>query len=190
MDKQLTSFSNLVDALSKLPSIGKKSALKMAYTLCIDDIALGLNIAESINEAVRSTSKCSICGGLSEGEICHICIDSLRSNGKLCIVSHPKDILLIEGLKEFFGRYCVLESIKDFDFESLIKRINEEKIEEIIFAFSPSLSSDVLITHLQDKLSHLNLKFTRIAQGVPSNVNLDNIDHFSLSKAFMYRVDL
>ncbi|PAF45478.1 recombination protein RecR [Helicobacter sp. 11S02629-2] len=190
MDKQLNSFSNLVEALSKLPSIGKKSALKMAYTLCIDDVALGLNIAESINEALHSTRKCNICGGLSEGEVCHICVDSMRSNGKLCIVGHPKDIFLIESLKEFFGKYCVLESIKDFDFEALIKRIEKEKIEEIIFAFAPSLSSDVLITHLQDKLAHLNLKFTKIAQGVPSNVNLDNIDHFSLSKAFIYRVDL
>ena len=83
----------------------------------------------------------------------------------------------------------VVEDYRHFDFSSLITRIKDSQIEEVIFAFMPSLESDMIVMFMQEKLSHLQLHFSKIAQGVPSNVSLDNIDHFSLARAFNSRVN-
>ncbi len=172
-----------------MPTIGKKSARKMAYTLAIENAPLGLQIAQAIHDCIATIEKCKVCGALSHGEICHICLDSTRKNGTLCIVSHPKDVFLIEDIGEFHGVYCVIEDYKHCDFTDLIQRIKDENIEEVIFAFMPSLESDIVVMFIQEKLADLCLKFSKIAQGVPSNVSLDNIDHFSLARAFNARVN-
>ncbi|MDY5950287.1 MAG: recombination protein RecR, partial [Helicobacter sp.] len=82
-----------------------------------------------------------------------------------------------------------IEDYKHCDFTDLIQRIQDENIEEVIFAFMPSLESDMIVMFIQEKLADLCLKFSKIAQGVPSNVSLDNIDHFSLARAFNARVN-
>ncbi|RDU73660.1 recombination protein RecR [Helicobacter aurati] len=187
---QLFSFDALVKALEKLPSIGKKSARKMAYTLAIENAPLGLQVSQAIHDCIIDVQKCGVCGALSHGEICHICTDSVRKNGSLCIVSHPKDVFLIEDIGEFSGVYCVIENYQNYNFDTLIKRIHNEAIKEVIFAFSPSLQNDILIMFIQEQLENLELIFSRIAQGVPSNVSLDNIDHFSLARAFSSRINL
>lgn len=191
----LHSFNDLVIALEKLPSIGKKSARKMAFTLGVENIHLGIQVAQKIQECISNTCKCSVCGGLSGNEICNICSDGVRKNGKMCIVGHSRDIFLIEDIGEFSGVYCVIEDYQNYDFAILIDRIKKECTEEIIFAFTPSLSADALMLFIQDKIismggEELFLKFSKIAQGVPTNVSLDNIDHFSLAKAFSARVDI
>ncbi|RDU67063.1 recombination protein RecR [Helicobacter didelphidarum] len=186
--KQLFSFDTLVQALEKIPTIGKKSAKRMAYILAVENAPLGLQISQAIHDCIVEIQKCRICGALSHGEICHICLDLDRKNGTLCIVAHPKDVFLIEDIGEFQGVYCVVEDYHSCDFTHLIERIQHEDIKEVIFAFMPSLESDVLIMFIQEKLEHLGLQFSKIAQGVPSNVSLDNIDHFSLARAFNSRV--
>lgn len=185
---QLFSFDALIKALERLPTIGKKSARKMAYTLAVENAPLGLQISQAIHDCIIDIQKCSICGALSHGEICYICSDSMRKNGMLCIVAHPKDVFLIEEIGEFKGVYCVIEDYQNCDFARLIERIQDECIEEIIFAFMPSLESDVLAMFIQEKLEHLHVRFSKIAQGVPSNVSLDNVDHFSLARAFSSRM--
>ncbi len=185
----LFTFNALVSALEKLPTIGKKSARKMAYTLAVDNAPLGLQISQAIHDCIVEIQKCSVCGALSSGETCLICLDSMRKNGTLCIVSNPRDVFLIEELGEFSGIYCVIEDYQNYNFNELIQRITKEGIQEIIFAFTPSLESDMLVMFIQEKLSHLELHFSKIAQGVPSNISLDNIDHFSLARAFSARVN-
>ena len=185
----LFSFNALINALEKIPTIGKKSARKMAYTLAVENAPLGLQIAQAVHDCIATIEKCSICGALSNGEICHICLDSTRKNGTLCIVSHPRDVFLIEEIGEFHGVYCVIEDYRHCDFTNLITRIQDNQIKEVIFAFMPSLESDMIVMFIQEKLAHLHLHFSKIAQGVPSNVSLDNIDHFSLARAFNSRVN-
>lgn len=185
----LHSFNSLVLALEKLPTIGKKSAKKMAYTLAVENAPLGLQIAQAIHDCILEIRKCEVCGGLSNAEICDICLDSERRNGTLCIVSHPRDIFLIEDIGEFSGVYCVMQDYKEFDFSTLVSRIKNEGIEEVIFAFAPSLESDMLIMFIQEKLENLELRFSKIAQGVPQNISLDNVDNFSLARAFTSRVN-
>lgn len=186
----LNHFSSLVECLEKLPSIGKKSAQKMAYNLAMDDKYLGLKISHCIENAVSNVRKCSICGGLSESEVCEICSDSNRTNGELCIVLHSKDIFIIEEIGDFRGQYYVVDEFEKIDFEYLRERIKKEKISEIIFAFSPSLANEAVMLFIEDKLSDFDINFSKIAQGVPTGIGLDNIDQLSLSRAFSARIKL
>lgn len=186
--KNLQSFYLLVESLEKLPSIGKKSAEKMAYTLCVENKILGLNIAKHIQDATHKVRKCAICGGLSEEEECQICQDEERNNGELCIIAHPRDIAIIENTGSFRGKYFVLESLESVDFEALTSTILANEVKEVIFSFSPSLANDALMLFVEDRLSALPLSFSKIAQGIPTGIGLDHIDTLSLSRAFEGRI--
>ncbi len=184
----LEKFNNLVDALNTLPTVGKKSALRFAYHMVTKDTFSALKISHAIESAVASIRRCEICGALSEDEICDICSDDMRDDSKLCIVENAKDIFILEENTEYNGRYFVLESLELLDMEKLTNII-KKGIKEVIFAFSPSLSNDAVIFFLEDKMKDFDLKFTKIAQGVPTGINLENVDMLSLSKALELRVE-
>lgn len=183
----LEKFDNLVDALGMLPTVGKKSAMRYAYHMVLKDSFSALKIANAIQEAVSSIKECQRCGALSEDEVCGICLDETRDETKLCIVENAKDIFIIEESTDFDGKYFVLKSLEDLDIEKL-EDIVKEDVKEIIFALTPSISNDAIIIFLEDKLKEYDLNFTKIAQGVPTGINLENVDTLSLSKALELRV--
>ncbi len=183
----LEKFNNLVDALNTLPTVGKKSALRFAYHMVTKDTFSALKISHAIEDAVLSVRRCEKCGALSEDEICAICSSESRDKKKLCIVENAKDIFVLEDNTEFNGRYFVLESLEALDIKKL-KEVLSDEVEEVIFALSPSLSNDAIIFFLEDKIKEFNLQFTKIAQGVPTGINLENVDMLSLSKALELRV--
>jgi len=183
----LEKFDNLVDALTELPTVGKKSAIRYAYHMILGDSFSALKLSHAIEDAVANIRKCIICNGLSEDEICDVCHDEHRDESKLCIVESAKDIFVIEENVNYDGRYFVLESLDEEQIEKL-KSIIEKSIKEVIFAFSPSLANDGVILFIEDKLKDYRLEFTKIAQGVPTGVSLENVDMMSLSKALTDRV--
>lgn len=186
----LKAFYELISALEKLPAIGKKSAQKMAYALCMENKFLGLNIAHAIENATMCVQKCQRCFCLSESEICEICLAQERENGELCIVAKAQDVLTIEEVGEFSGRYFVLNSnIDEIDFSLLNRRIHAESIREVIFALSPSLANEAVMLYIEDKISQ-KVHFSKIAQGVPTGIGLDSIDQLSLSRAMSERVKI
>ncbi len=187
MKKSLEKFNHLVECLEELPSIGKKSALRMAYYMVMQDNFSAMKIAHAIENAVGSLRKCSSCGGMSEDELCAICSDDSREKEILCIVENAKDILTLEDNGLFLGRYFVLESLDKLDILKLEEKIINGVIE-IIFALTPSIASDSIMLFIEDKLANYNLIFTKIAQGVPTGVSLENIDILSLSRALKNRV--
>ncbi|WP_066388934.1 recombination mediator RecR [Helicobacter himalayensis] len=189
----LKSYYLLLESLEQIPSLGKKSAQKIALSLSMENKFLALKLAHALEESAHNVRLCQKCFALSEGEICEICLDSERANGELCIVAHQKDIFTLEAMNEFSGRYFVLNShleMKDIDFSILKKRVVEECIEEVIFALSPTLANEAVMLFVEDKLEDLpcKLKFSKIAQGVPTGIGLDSIDQLSLSRAFFSRV--
>lgn len=194
----LKAFSNLISTLEKLPTIGKKSAQKMAYSLCVENKLLGLNIAHAIENAALVVKKCQKCFSLSESEICEICLDDTRQNGELCIVANSRDVFIIEEIGWFQGRYFVLDSQQDLehiDFCLLNQRIQAESIQEVIFALSPSLANEAIMLYIEDRIKapappHQPLRFSKIAQGVPTGIGLDSIDQLSLLAAINSRVKL
>jgi recombination protein RecR len=182
---KLQKFDRLVEALTTLPSVGKKSALRFAYHLTLIDTFGAMRLAHAIEDAAQHIRRCEKCGGVSEHEICEICIDETRSNGQLCVIESAKDIFTLEEHGLFLGRYFVFDDLRKI--EKLKDVIQEAGIKEVIFAFTPSLASDAMILFIEDKLKDLDLNFTKIAQGVPTGVQLENVDMLSLSKALKDR---
>ncbi len=187
MRKSLEKFNRLVDALQELPTIGKKSATRLAYYMVMKDSYVGMKISHSIEDALGSLKKCSVCGGMSEDELCFICSDESRDGNILCIVENAKDILLLEENGLFDGRYFVLDSLEELSISHLQGMVNNG-IDEVIFAITPSISNDAIIMYIEDKLSSYDVNFSKIAQGVPTGVSLENIDVLSLTRALEDRV--
>lgn len=186
MKYKIEAFENLVNAFQEIPSIGKKSAIKMAYHLLIEDSFAAMKLAHAIEEGVNSIRSCKKCHNMSEDELCSICSDEYRDNSTLCIVQSAKDILTIEESGQYKGIYYIVTQISDLDEYHLKDAIRG--INEVIFAFPPSLATDTMILYIEEKLSGSDVKFTKIAQGVPTGVELDNIDVLSLSRALESRV--
>jgi recombination protein RecR len=183
MNKGLEKFYDLVEAFENLPTIGKKSAIRLAYHIVFENSYTGMKLSHSIETAVRDIRKCIQCKGMSENEICEICLDDDREDQKLCIVQSAKDIFIIEESKQFNGKYFVIESLTDDIIKDLIYLVDQRKVKDILFAVTPSLANDAFILFIEDKLSKRDINFNKIAQGVPTGVSLENVDILSLSKA-------
>ena len=187
MRSSLDKFNRLVDALQELPSIGKKSATRLAYHMAIKDTFVGMQVSHAIEDALGSLKKCTLCGGMSEDEICFICSDERRDSTMLCIVENAKDILLLEENGLFDGRYFVLELLEELSVSHL-ENVVKAGVQEVVFALTPSIANDAVILYIEDKLSDYDLSFSKIAQGVPTGVSLENIDILSLTRALEDRV--
>ena len=185
---KIEAFENLVEAFKSLPSIGKKSAVRLAYHLVMEDGFAAMKLAHAIETGVHEIRRCSQCHNMSVDELCGICTDERRDTTTLCIVQSAKDILTIEESGEFKGIYYVLSTIEDLDAYHL--RMAVEDVSEVIFAFPPSIATDTMILYIEDKLDGFDLNFTKIAQGVPTGVELENIDMVSLTRAMEARVKI
>jgi recombination protein RecR len=181
--KGLEKFYELVDSFEALPTIGKKSALRLAYYIINENSYAGLKIAHSIENAIKHIKKCTNCQSISENEICEICLDQSRDKNLIAIVQNAKDIFIIEESNQFNGTYYVIESLESDTINNFISIIKEKQITDILFAITPSLSNDAFILFIENKLKNFNINFTKIAQGIPTGVSLENVDILSLSKA-------
>lgn len=190
MKKGLEKFYDLVEAFESLPTIGKKSAQRLAYHIVMQDNHCGKKLAHSIENAIKSISKCRSCGSISQNEICEICLDDSREKQILCIVQSAKDIFIIEESKQFTGFYFVIEELELEILEKLICFIKDNCVSELLFAITPSLSNDAFILFIEDKLKDFNINFSKIAQGVPTGVSLENVDILSLAKAIQSKVSV
>jgi len=189
-NRGLKKFYNLVDALESLPSIGKKSAHRLAHHMIIHDQFIATKLAHTIEEALVSIKSCIRCGFMSENELCELCLDDSKNAKHLCIVENSKDIFLIEDSETFNGKYFVLDSLESQTITKLQSIIKTDNVQEIIFALTPSISNDAIILFIEDKLLDFSIKFTKIAQGVPTGVHLENIDMLSLTRAIESRVKI
>jgi recombination protein RecR len=137
---------------------------------------------------VIHTRKCKICNNISEDELCQICCDEYRNREELCIVNSVNDLFILEELRQFNGKYFVIESIEECDFTQLENMV-KNGVKEIIFAISPSYENDHLILKIEDQLQDYDIKYSKIAQGVPTGVSLENLDSLSILRSFQSRVD-
>jgi len=183
---EIAPFENLVEAFNALPGIGKKSAIRLAYHLVMENNYAGVKLAHAIEEGVGTIRKCTRCHNMSEDELCTVCADPGRDRTKLCIVQSAKDILSIEESGQYDGVYYVVSRLEDMD-EAHLRRATAG-VEEVIFAFPPSIATDTMILYIEEKLSEADLLFSRIAQGVPTGVELENVDMLSLGRALEARV--
>ena len=190
MKKRLKKFYKLVEALESLPTIGKKSAQRLAFHMVLDAPMDAMKLSHAIEDAVSTIGKCAQCGGLSEDELCYICSDPLRDQTALCLVENVKDIYVIEESGEYGGLYFVFDALNQTNIDKLKDLVQTKDTQEILFAFTPSIQSDALMLYIEDQLKDYALTFTKIAQGVPTGVHLENVDMLSLSKAISDRVKI
>lgn len=190
MKKGLEKFYDLVEAFESLPTIGKKSALRLAYYIIMNDNYAGIKIAHTIESALKSIKKCKQCSCMSEHEICDICLDDTRDASTICIIQSAKDIFMIEESKQFKGKYFAIEALENEIIEDLLYFVKTNDVKDILFAITPSLSNDAFILFIEDKLKDFNINFSKIAQGVPTGVSLENVDIISLAKAIQSKVGI
>ena len=188
----LKSIEALIEQLSKLPGVGKKSAERMAYSLLeFPDDELK-DIANAISSLKEKIHFCPVCGMISDIDGCYICDDSTRDQSTLMVVSYPKDVMSLEKSGAYNGLYHVLNgelslskgiNTDSLNLDSLFKRIEEGNIKEIILATNPTLDGETTSGYLNKLLEKYEIKVTRLAYGLQMGGNLDYVDPLTLSKA-------
>ena len=188
----LKALERLQESLAKLPSVGKKSAERMSFAMLeMDDEDL-IEFAEAVKDLKAKIHLCPICGNITEDEKCYICNDERRDSSIVMVVSSPKDVMAFENSKEYNGLYHVLggtislskgKSIDDLNITSLLKRIDEGNIKEIIIATNPTVDGETTALYLAKLLQSKNVNVTRLAYGLPMGGNLDYADSLTLAKA-------
>ena len=186
-----------VSELSKLPGIGRKTALRLALHLLRKDSSEAKALGEAIIEMRENISYCTRCHNISEEENCPICSDSRREQKIICVVENIKDVITIEATRQFHGLYHVLGGLispldgigpSDIEIESLIDRVNKENIEEVILALSPTIEGDTTNFYIFRKLSDKPVKVTMLARGVSVGNELEYTDELTLGKSIQNRI--
>lgn len=190
--KELPSYLALVDSFSKLPGIGKKSAERMAYAVMEMRKEDAEQFSKAIKDVASNIHKCPNCGLYAEDELCEVCSDKDRDHSVCIVVSYPKDALPFEKLKEYRGVYHVLNGVispskgigpEDLEIDSLLKRIKEEGMKEIILAMNPNIEGETTSLFLAKYLEREGVSTTRLAYGLPMGASLDYADSLTLAKA-------
>lgn len=191
MDK-LKALERLEESFAKLPSVGRKSAERMAYAMLEmeeDDLN---EFSDAIKALKQSIHICPICGNLTDQDICPICKDESRDKTTLMVVSYPKDIFVFEKAEGYKGVYHVLggtininkgKGIEDLAIPQLLERVKEGTIKEIILATNPTVDGETTALYLAKILQNYDVNITRIAYGLPMGGNLDYTDSLTISKA-------
>ena len=190
--EKLKGLIRLEESLAKLPSVGKRSAERMAYAMLnMDDDDLA-EFSDAIKNLKQSIHVCPICGFLTEGENCEICDDPDRDQSVLMVVSYPKDVIAFENAESYRGLYHVLNgaisvskgaSIDDLNISSLMDRIEKGNFKEVIIATNPTIEGETTALYLAKLISGKVEQVTRLAYGLQMGGNLDYTDSLTLSKA-------
>ena len=190
--EKLKALIRLEESLAKLPSVGKRSAERMAYAMLnMDDDDLA-EFSDAIKNLKQSIHVCPICGFLTEGENCEICDDPDRDQSVLMVVSYPKDVIAFENAESYRGLYHVLNgaisvskgaSIEDLNIASLLERINNGSFKEVIIATNPTIEGETTALYIAKLIADKVETVTRLAYGLQMGGNLDYTDSLTLSKA-------
>jgi len=187
------SIEKLINELRKLPGVGPKSAQRMAYHLLKQDTSELTALSEAISGLIGKIRYCEICNNLTEAPLCPVCSDSTRDQGVLCVVEQPFDILAFERTGVFRGLYhCLLGALSPMDgitpeqlkIDSLLKRIQEGGIREVIIGTNPNTEGEATAAYLMHILKPLGVIVSRIGVGIPIGGDLEYTDQVTLSRAF------
>ncbi|PLX16594.1 MAG: recombination protein RecR [Candidatus Muiribacterium halophilum] len=197
--KEVTPVERLIDQLSTLPSIGRKTAQRLAYFILAQPEERAVSLAESIVNARKKISFCENCFNYSEREFCDICENNNRDRSVVMIVESPKDIPVIESTNEFNGLYHVLHGVisplkgispDDLRIRELINRVGKGEIEEVIIGLDFSVESEATTIYISRLLKPLGISITRFASGIPAGAALEYADSMTLSQAIRGRIEI
>lgn len=192
-------LENAVNEFARLPGIGKKTALRLVLHLLKKDIADTRNFSEAILKLREEIKFCSRCHNISDKELCNICSNNSRKKEMICVVETIRDVIAIESTQQYNGLYHVLGGIispldgigpDQLQIDSLIKRVQEERIEELIFALSPNIQGDTTIYYISKKLKDHSIKITTIARGIAFGGELEYADEMTLARSISNRISI
>jgi recombination protein RecR len=183
----------LIDELGRLPGIGPKSAQRIAFHILTTQSFDTTRLAEILAQVRDKVKFCSICGNVTEDEICSICRDPRRSQTVICVVEEAKDVAAIERTREFRGTYHVLGGAispmdgigpEDLSIRELLQRLADWTVTELIIATDPNIQGEATATYISRSLRGTGLTITRLASGLPVGGDLEYADEVTLGRAF------
>ena len=186
------SIKNLIECFRTLPGIGGKTAERLVFSMIDFDKEKLTDFSDAIICLRDKIKKCSICGNISDTDVCEICSNSSRNNNTLLIVEKSKDIILFDKLGSFNGKYHVLNGVispldgigpDEINLSNLIDRVTKNDVSEIIFALKPSVESETTMQYINKLLDGKGVKISKIAIGVPVGTDMEYIDSLTLEMA-------
>jgi len=192
-----TLLENAVAQFAKLPSIGKKTALRLVLHLLKQDVNEVALFGDTLTKMRKEIQFCKRCNNVSDGEICSICNNPSRNQRMVCVVENIRDVIAIESTQQFNGTYHVLGGIispldgigpDQLTIELLVNRISQEEVDELVFALSPNIQGDTTIYFIQKKIAHLSCKITTIARGIAFGGELEYADEMTLARSIANRL--
>ncbi len=190
------SLNKLIENFQLLPGIGEKTAERLAFTMFAFDNKQLQSFAQSIIDVKDKLKYCSICNNITETDICDICNDKRRENNIICIVEDPKTITLFEKNNIFGGKYHVLNGLispfngvnpEDSNIDLLLRRIEKEKIKEVIIAIKPTIEGETTALYISKILEAKQVIVSKLAQGVPMGTEMEYLDAITLERALIDR---
>lgn len=193
------SIAALIEQFQKFPSVGPKSAQRMAFHLLKMPKSEVEKFARSIIEAKENTFACDVCFNMSSSNPCEICQSSSRDRTMICVIAETKDLIAIEKTNEFFGLYHVLQGLispidgigaEDVRIKELLHRLAADDVKEVILALSPSVEGEATSLYLNKLIKPFGIKITRIAFGLPVGADLEYADEITLARALEGRREM
>lgn len=190
-------LDDAVAELAKLPGIGRKTALRLALHLLRREPAEAEALGRSIIEMCRGVRYCTRCHNISEAEVCPICSDARRDSSIVCVVESVKDVITVESTRQHRGLYHVLGGLispldgigpRDIEIDSLVKRVADEHIKEVILALSPTMEGDTTNFYIYRRLEELPVEVTMLARGVSIGSDLEYTDELTLGRSILNRI--
>lgn len=199
MNRGIEPIETLCSQLARLPGIGSKSALRLAYHILDMPKSSAKELAAAISNACDKVHHCSICGNYTDVDPCCVCTDKTRSDDTICVVEDAKDVLAMEKMREFRGKYHVLGGVispmdgigpDDIRIKELIARVRHGGVKEIIIATNPNIEGEATSSYIARLLKPLGVRVTRIAHGIPIGGNIEYADEMTILKAMEGRREL
>jgi recombination protein RecR len=192
-------LEDLVGLLTRLPGIGRKSALRVAYYLLKADPSFADSLADRIRDLKGSIRFCSVCGSYAEADPCSVCSSPARDHALICAVEQPQDVVTIEASREFRGLYHVLGGLispldgvgpEDLKIRELVARAGSGEVTEVVVATNPTVEGDTTALYLKRLLEPTGVAVTRLATGIPVGGDLEYADRLTLARSFRGRTRL
>lgn len=192
-------IAKLIDAFSRLPGIGPKTAARLAFFVLRMKEEDVIDFAKALVNVKRNLTYCSVCCNITDTNPCRICADKTRDVSVICAVQEPKDVVAMERTREFSGHYHVLHGAispiegvgpDDIRIAELVKRLGDDRVQELILATNPNIEGEATAMYLSRLVKPFGIKVTRIAHGLPVGGDLEYADEVTLSKALEGRREL
>lgn len=188
-----------VNEFSRLPGIGRKTALRLVLNLLRQDVEEVERFTDAVLQLRKEVRRCRICHNISDTEICPICSDSHRNRRLICVVENIQDVMAVERTGQFYGLYHVLGGIispmdgvgpSDLEIESLVERVKDGEVEEIIFALASTMEGDTTNFYISRKLQPYDVKLSVIARGISVGDELEYTDEVTLGRSILNRTEM